>query len=186
MLNIFNCGFSSQQDDVKQEETPSQEKMMITNQDSIINEMKVILGVIMKSTNSLEVITSPLIYTVVNSDGKEVRRCTLNEVDYSFVINQITEGTNLTRQFELNKKAVVLENIVLPQSISGYPFNVKGYLDCNELRLYEFHKNESSYIFIESTPMNWTGLMSAKFAFYQLVNVREKFGIQTIATPRCK
>jgi hypothetical protein len=81
----------------------------------------------------------------------------------------------------LNNQPVEVHDVSIKNTIEDYTPRIEKDIDCNEIEYYHIHKKNKNYILLIVIPMNWVGLMSANYSFYQLIDVEEKVGIQTIA-----
>jgi len=157
---------------LKQKELLSSQK----KNDTIIFLTNLLSDVINSSHNKLVPIKD-IIYDAKETDGGFIKFCYLKYDTIILVLQQEKDK----RLMLIDSQYIQLNDVIINKSCDAYPFEITGDIDCFSSRFYIVKKCDKLFIFIETVPENWTGLMVSEYLFYILIDPFSKIGVQTVA-----
>jgi hypothetical protein len=133
-----------------------------------------------KTIQNVNKISTSMDYTVDDAEKNTVRSCIYNAKNIRLEFDQTVSDKEIEEcSVYLNDNKVDMA-VQVSCSIDEYPFSINSWIDCGDRDFFEFVFENSKYLLVVSSPINWTGRMSS-FAFYQIINMQNFKGVQTVA-----
>ena len=137
-----------------------------------------VLQDIIQSSYRNVVIIDDITYDVKEFNDYFIKYCFVDYDPLSLVIQQEENGK---LSILLNGDLIHFNQVNIETTMKGYPFEIEGTIDCLSANFYIIKDEGNLLALIKASPMNWTGLMSAKYSLFMLIDFSSKVGIQTIA-----
>jgi len=154
-----------------------------SSKDTAIINLTRVLEELIKSKQLLKIEIGPDVeYQVLESRDTIIKFCNYFQDQQTVSVLQMFIGKSSEVKLEINQTPIKIVSISIEQSIEGYPFFFEMNLDCSDIKYHWTKLNGKSYLAIFTVPMNWTGLMTSKYAYYILIDLDERIGVQTIAS----
>lgn len=122
-------------------------------------------------------------YDMIEGDDDVKRFCTIKKNGFVAVVTELVDSNLANKHsLEINGVPVELKKVIGTKTIEGYPFDIEGSIECEASDYYFVNRPGGEPCFlIVSNPLRWSGLMSANYLFYRLVDIKSKIGVQTVA-----